>query len=307
MNTVVIGAVFLDIKGFPFSKYDAVGTNLGNVLMTHGGVARNVAEDLAHLGTSVSFVTMFDENGLGAEARDRLLRAGIALDSSLTLPEKGMGMWLAVFNESNDLAGSVSSMPDPTPLEALFAEKGEAIIRSARNVIIELDLSAKISRQVVTLCQKYHKPLYAIVSNMSVILRYPEMMAATDCVIFNEIEAGRLFGLDMRSLSPEETLSCTYAAAKHLGIKAVVVTMGEKGSIYIDFPSGDTGHIPCVPCHVMDTTGAGDAFFSATVESLARGMSLRQAVIRGTRLASITISCSESVCPRMDERFFTEQ
>lgn len=53
MDMVVVGVVFLDIKGFPFFKYDAVGTNLGNVLMTHGGVARNVAVNMANLGAEV--------------------------------------------------------------------------------------------------------------------------------------------------------------------------------------------------------------------------------------------------------------
>lgn len=69
MDMVVVGVVFLDIKGFPFFKYDAVGTNLGNVLMTHGGVARNVAENMANLGAEVEFVTMLDDDSLGREAR----------------------------------------------------------------------------------------------------------------------------------------------------------------------------------------------------------------------------------------------
>ena len=304
MNTVVVGVVFLDIKGFPFFKYDAIGTNLGNVLMTQGGVARNVAEDMANLGAGVSFVTMFDENGLGAEARNRLAEAGVNLDSALILPEKGMGMWLAVFDEKNDLAGSISRMPDASPMEALFEEKGEEIIKSARNIVLEMDLSEKISERVMELAKKYNKPVYAIVSNMSVILRRPELMAQTDCVILNEIEAGRLFGMELRRLAPEEMLTRVYAAAKNAGINAIVVTMGSQGSVYIDFRSGDCGHIPCIPCEVADTTGAGDAFFSAAVESLSRGMSLREAVIRGTRLASMTIASPESACPRMDESFF---
>ena len=304
MDMVVVDVVFLDIKGFPFFKYDAVGTNLGNVLMTHGGVARNVAENMANLGAEVEFVTMLDDDSLGREARLRLRGAGVKLTHAVSTPDKGMGMWLAVFNEKGDLAGSVSHMPDASPIERLFDEKGEEIIRSCRGVALEIDLSEKVSERVFELAERFDKPVYAIVANMSVILRRPDFMARTACVILNEIEAGRLFGREIRALSPEETLEAVSEAASAMGIRSIVVTMGARGAVYLDAENGLRGVCPAVPCRVVDTTGAGDAFFSAVVESLARGMRLDDAVTCGARLASMTVSTSESTCPHVDEHFF---
>ena len=304
MDMVVVGVVFPDIKGFPFFKYDAVGTNLGNVLMTHGGVARNVAENMANLGAGVEFVTMLDDDSLGREARLRLRGAGVKLTHAVSTPDKGMGMWLAVFNEKGDLAGSVSHMPDASPIERLFDEKGEEIIRSCRGVALEIDLSEKVSERVFELAERFDKPVYAIVANMSVILRRPDFMARTACVILNEIEAGRLFGREIRALSPEETLEAVSEAAPAMGIRSIVVTMGARGAVYLDAENGLRGVCPAVPCRVVDTTGAGDAFFSAVVESLARGMRLDDAVTCGARLASMTVSTSESTCPHVDEHFF---
>ena len=304
MEMVVVGVVFLDIKGFPFFKYDAVGTNLGNVLMTHGGVARNVAENMANLGAEVEFVTMLDDDSLGREARLRLRGAGVKLTHAVSTPDKGMGMWLAVFNEKGDLAGSVSHMPDASPIERLFDEKGEEIIRSCRGVALEIDLSEKVSERVFELAERFDKPVYAIVANMSVILRRPDFMARTACVILNEIEAGRLFGREIRAFSPEETLEAVSEAASAMGIRSIVVTMGARGAVYLDAENGLRGVCPAVPCRVVDTTGAGDAFFSAVVESLARGMRLDDAVTCGARLASMTVSTSESTCPHVDEHFF---
>jgi len=304
MDMVVVGVVFLDIKGFPFFKYDAVGTNLGNVLMTHGGVARNVAENMANLGAEVEFVTMLDDDSLGREARLRLRGAGVKLTHAVSTPDKGMGMWLAVFNEKGDLAGSVSHMPDASPIERLFDEKGEEIIRSCRGVALEIDLSEKVSERVFELAERFDKPVYAVVANMSVILRRPDFMARTACVILNEIEAGRLFGREIRALSPEEMLEAISEAASAMGIRSIVVTMGARGAVYLDAENGLRGVCPAVPCRVVDTTGAGDAFFSAVVESLARGMRLDDAVTCGARLASMTVSTSESTCPHVDEHFF---
>ena len=54
MGIVVIGAVFVDIKGFPEDAYIPDGRNAGHIEYIHGGVSRNVAEDIANI---IYFVT----------------------------------------------------------------------------------------------------------------------------------------------------------------------------------------------------------------------------------------------------------
>ena len=49
MAMVVVGAVFVDVKGFPEDNYIPTGRNAGRVEFVHGGVGRNVAEDIANV------------------------------------------------------------------------------------------------------------------------------------------------------------------------------------------------------------------------------------------------------------------
>ena len=42
MSIVVLGAVFVDIKGFPESQYIPDGRNVGRIEYIQGGVSRNV-------------------------------------------------------------------------------------------------------------------------------------------------------------------------------------------------------------------------------------------------------------------------
>ena len=46
MGIVVIGAVFVDVKGYPEANFIPTGRNAGRVEHVHGGVGRNVAEDI---------------------------------------------------------------------------------------------------------------------------------------------------------------------------------------------------------------------------------------------------------------------
>jgi len=49
MGIVVFGAVFVDIKGYPFNAYIPAGRNEGRVEQVHGGVSRNIAENIGNL------------------------------------------------------------------------------------------------------------------------------------------------------------------------------------------------------------------------------------------------------------------
>ena len=306
-NTVVVGVTFVDIKGFPYEKYNPLGRNLGTVRIVHGGVSRNVVENFANLGMPVSFASMLEDTAFGRDVARRLTKAGADLRYTITAPDNGLGMWLVVLDETGNLAGSISRMPDTAILEDYIARCGDEIISGAENVVLEIDLSERIAADVLSMAEKYGKKVYAIVGNMSVILAHPEFLRRTDCFICNEIEAGRLFASDaVPVFSPEQMHEYLPTAAKTAGIHSMVVTMGSHGAVYYDGDTGEAGICPPYPAKVVDTSGAGDAFFSGTVMGLTRRLPLREAVRYGARLASLTIGSEENSCP-VNPDFFQQQ
>ena len=61
MGIVVVGAVFVDIKGYPEDTFIPTGRNRGRVEQVHGGVARNVAEDVANCELRPTLISLVDE------------------------------------------------------------------------------------------------------------------------------------------------------------------------------------------------------------------------------------------------------
>ena len=300
--TVVFGSVFVDIKGFPFGKYLPTGRNVGDVKIVHGGVCRNVAENLANVGSPVAFVTMFEKDGIGEDVRRRLAARKVDLRYAVDAPA-GMGMWLVVMDENGDLAGSISRQPDFSALEKQVDTLGDEIVRNCRNIVLEVDMRASIAEKVYDLAEKYGKDVYVVVGNMGVILQRPDFLARTRLFILNEIEAGSLFGCELNRHDPESVLEIARREALNRGIKEIVVTLGDAGSVFFDAQTGDGGHIPAEPVVMVDSTGAGDAFFSGTVAARTRGLSLRDSARMGTRLAALTIQSAESSCPRAEDFF----
>ena len=290
---LVIGGIFVDVKGFAHNQYMPLERNVGDVQVVAGGVCRNVAENLSMLGHDAEFVSMVDDNGMGAQVRGELAQLGVDVTHVIAAP-KGMGMWLAILDENGNLAGSISRQPDFTALEAYLKEKGDGIVAATDALALEFDMNAEISGLVMSLAKKYNKPVYTIVGNMGVILKHTEYLHDVSCFICNEMEAGRLFREDLTAATPEKTLKALRKGSALVGIPAMVITMGPRGAVYVDNITGEFGYCPPMDVEVVDTTGAGDAFFSAAVAALMGGAPLSQAVQAGTRLAARTLGVAGS-------------
>ncbi|MGE5545226.1 MAG: PfkB family carbohydrate kinase, partial [Bacillota bacterium] len=205
-RVAVIGTVFLDCKGFARQHYNPYGRNLGSVKFVHGGVGRNVAQNLSLLNLEVLFVSTIDDSPMGKEVAFRLRHAGVNLDYLRVNKNRGMGLWLALLDQQGNLVGSISQMPDLSLLQELIVEKGKEIIERVNHVVLELDLNAEISRMVTNLARLHSKPIYGIPGNLEVVLKHRDLLGDIECFICNDVEAGKLIGQDLTSLEAGEIL-----------------------------------------------------------------------------------------------------
>ena len=296
MGIVVLGAVFVDIKGYPQDVYIPGGRNAGRIEQVPGGVSRNVVEDIANVELRPTFVSLVDDTGLGEDVVRQLRNHKVNTDYMLRTSD-GMGTWLAVFNNDGDVCAAISKRPDLRPLIALLDEKGDEIFRDADSIALELDMDKEIVKRVFAYAQKYHKSVYAVVSNMTIAVERRDFLQQTDCFVCNRQEAGILFVEDFEDKTVEQMQQILLQKVKSANIPRMIVTLGEVGAVYAT-ADGESGFCPAQPVHVRDTTGAGDAFFAGITIGLTYGKGMQDACAIGTRLAAATICTLENVCPR---------
>ncbi len=296
MGIVVIGSTFVDIKGYPHGQYIADGRNAGNIEQVHGGVARNVVENIANMELRPSFVSLVDDNGAGLDVINKLNNHKV--DTTHVVQTKdGMGVWLAIFDHTGNLTASISKRPDLQPIYDILKEHGDEIISNADSVALELDLEKDVVKEVFRLASKYNKQVFAVISNMSIALERRDFFQKLDCFVCNQQESGMLFVKDMENLTPEQMLEELPTLSQRAGISKMIVTMGPQGAVYYS-ADGESGICPAHKVDVIDTTGAGDAFFSGIAAGLTYGKTLRESCEIGTRLSASVITTKENVCPR---------
>ena len=296
MGLVIFGATFVDIKGYPRTQYIPSGRNVGRVVQVHGGVGRNVAEDIANVELKPTFVTVLDHSGTSADVLEKLERHNIDT-RYITRAEDGLGTWLAIFDNSGDVVASISNRPDLSPIAKVLDEHGDEIFAAADSVVLEIDMEVPLVKRIFALAEKYHKELYAVVSNMSIAVERRDLLKKTGCIVCNLQEAGMFFSENYEDYSPEQLLSALKKRVAQAQLRRMIVTMGDQGAVYVQ-PDGPSGICPPQKVDVIDTTGAGDCFFAGVAIGLTYGKSLAEACRIGTRLAASVISTRESVCPR---------
>ena len=296
MGIVVIGAVFVDVKGYPDANFIPTGRNAGRVEHVHGGVGRNVVEDIANCELRPTFVSLVDESGDGMDVVRKLQNHKVNTDY-IWKTRDGMGTWLAVFNNDGDVAASISKRPNLLPIADILDQKGDEIFAAADSVIVEIDIDKDIVKRTLKLAKKYDKKVFSVVGNMSIALERRDFLKSIDCFVCNIQEAGLLFFDDYTGRTPEEMVEILSEKVMAAQIPSMIVTMGGDGAVYADM-HGDKGFCPARKVDVIDTTGAGDSFCAGVAIGLTYGKTMAEACGIGAMLAASVIVTTESVCPR---------
>lgn len=296
MGIVVIGAVFVDIKGYPEDAFIPKGRNVGKVEQVHGGVGRNVAEDIANCELRPTFVSLVDDSGTGADVVRKLKTHKVCTDY-IRPTDDGMGTWLAVFDNDGDVAASISKRPNLRPIADILDEQGDAIFAQADSIVIEIDMDKEVVKRAFRLAEKHHKPVYAVVANMSIAVERRDFLQQTDCFVCNQQEAGILFSDDYEGCDAAQMEQILKEKVRRARINRMIVTMGGQGAVFAD-QNGNSGFCPARKVNVKDTTGAGDAFCAGAAIGLTYGKTMAEACQIGSLLAASVIMTSENVCPR---------
>ena len=296
MGIVVIGAVFVDIKGYPESSFIHAGRNVGRVEHVHGGVGRNVAEDIANCELRPTFISLVDDSGEGNDVINKLNSHKVNTNY-MRKTRDGMGSWLAVFSNDGDVYAAISKRPNLLPIVDILDMHGDEIFAKADSVVIELDIDKEIVKRVFNLAQKHNKKVFSVVANMSIALERRDFLKSIDCFVCNIQEAGILFSDDYSGKTPQQMIPIIAAKVKAAQIPSMIVTMGGDGAVYASM-DGDMGFCPARRVDVKDTTGAGDSFCAGVAIGLTYGKNLAEACEIGAHLAASVIATTDSVCPR---------
>ena len=111
------------------------------------------------------------------------------------------------------------------------------------------------------------------------------LVALTDVVVVNQIEAEQLAGLPVAGVVQARRAA---AALIECGFGAAVVTLGDRGAVWTD--AAGSGRTAAPRVKAVDTVGAGDTFVGYLASGLARGVPLGNSVTEAVHAAALSVT-----------------
>ena len=106
----VVGAANIDIGGFPQGRIALQDSNPGRVLLSPGGVGRNIACNLARLGVETHLVAPLGTDAFTGILRADCARAGVDTRLCFTFPGAASSAYLFIADINGDMQLAVNDM-----------------------------------------------------------------------------------------------------------------------------------------------------------------------------------------------------
>ena len=290
---VCVGAANLDRK-LRSNDTLALGTsNPASQSESFGGVARNIAENLARLGAPVSLLTAIGGDSSGAALLTHAETLGIDTRGALRIEGASSGTYTAVLDRNGEMVVALADMALYERLDAAFVAARQAQLATAALVAVDLNLPLATVEALLEHARRSEVALVLVAVSEPKMARLPLDLSGTRLLILN---AGELAARVGRSLVDDAAIEAAMREVRAQGARDLVVTRGAAGVL---LTRGDAvERLEAPPAEVVDVTGAGDAFAAAVCWSLAQAESdddLLLACQRGLRLSNLTVATTDTV------------
>lgn len=291
MNTQVsiIGGANVDLSATLVDAFIAADSNPGHIEIGYGGVARNIAHNLALLGAKTNLLTVFGGDLFGGLLHDYCIQQGIDVHLSDRLSSLRSGIYLCINNHSGEMIAAVADTEVIRAITPEWLEQRSGEINRSDFIVADTNITEDAIRWLM---ENSTAPLF--IDGVSSTKAHRVVNALRKC---------KLPYLHTLKLNLKEALAvtekATYSeAAQQLlnwGVEHVYITLGAEG-VYCR-NAAEEWQFPSLPGEIVNTTGAGDAFLAGVVYAHAKGIDFPQTAQYGLMAARATLMSAKAVNP----------
>jgi pseudouridine kinase len=294
---VCVGAANLDRKLRSRAPLAMGTSNPASQSESFGGVARNIAENLARLGTPVALLTAIGSDSSGAALLTHAETLGIDTRGALRLEGISSGTYTALLDQNGEMVVALADMALYDRIDPAFVAARQTQLATAALLIVDLNLPRETVEALLDHARRADLQLVLVAVSEPKMARLPHDLAGVRLLLLNGGELATRVG---HALDDDAAFEAAMRAVQAQGVRDLVVTRGAGGVLVT---KGDTiERLQAPPVDVVDVTGAGDAFAAGVCWSLVQGEDddLVLACRRGLALSALTLGTQDTVHAGLD-------
>nr|WP_314545638.1 carbohydrate kinase [uncultured Massilia sp.] len=301
-SVACIGAANLDRKLRSHAALAMGTSNPATQTESFGGVARNIAENLARLGTPVTLLTAIGSDSSGAALLAHAETLGIDTRGTLRVDNVSSGTYTALLDQNGEMVVALADMALYDRIDPAFVAARQAQLATAALLVADLNLPLATIEALIEQARRADASLVLVAVSEPKMARLPQDLTGVRLLIVN---AGELAARVGCPLDGDAALEAAMREVQAQGVRDVVVTRGAGGVLVT--VGGTIERLQAPPADVVDVTGAGDAFAAGVCWSLVQADSIGDgdgdlilACRRGLQLSALTLATGETVHPDLN-------
>ena len=283
MSDISILGIFVADISFSGPKIPTIGeTILGNKYnVGPGGKGCNQAVAIARLGGKVNFISKIGKDAYGKLALNTLKKNNINTDYVIQNQNLQTGVAGILVDQNSGKNAINVIVGAPSTLKISEINKEINLIKKSKIFLTQLE----VPKDVTLHCLKMAKEngCLTILNPAPASQINKEFYSNIDFFTPNETEAEFYTGI---KITNEQEAKQAADKLIHLGIKKVIITLGEKGLFYSD--GKEEIYLRASKVKVVDTTGAGDAFNGGLAFGLSKEKSIKECLELANKVAGIS-------------------
>ena len=285
----VIGGANVDLSATLTDAFIAADSNPGHIEIGYGGVARNIAHNLALLGARTQLMTVFGDDLFGGLLHDYCKQQGLDVHLSDKAPKARPGIYLCINNHGGEMIAAVADTDVIRHITPEWLAKRSGDINRSNYVVADANISEDSIRWLM--------------ENVTAPLFIDGVSSTKAHRVINALRKCKLPYLHSLKLNLKEALSVTqtstYAEAAQtlldMGVAHVYITLSGEGAYCRN--AAQEWLFPALPGEIVNTTGAGDAFLAGVVYAYTKGIDFPQTAQYGLMAARATLMSTKAVNP----------
>lgn len=288
----VIGGINVDIKGITDSGKSSGDSYKGKVTFTPGGVARNMAENLARLGIRVYLFGTVGDDHFGNFVMSETKKAGVITNLIKRSKTSETAKYLSVSSADKKIFYAVNDMKnssDKTDVSYIRANK--EIIENSAMIVFDGNLRKDTIDEIIRLSQRKKIHVFADAVSAEKAFIFSKIKKRIDYLSVNENEYKSLFGEIYKTNSRNRIRSM----GNIKNLDKIIVKKGSSGVSLLDTSVQKVISCKALKTAVTEPNGAGDSFNAGFIFALMKGYSHYDAIRIGTCVSYFTLRTDKSV------------
>ena len=288
---IIIGSSNMDLNIYSERLPKPGETVTGGIFKQFlGGKGANQSVASVRSGSDTFFIAKIGRDAFGDQIISQLKDEDINIDHIIRDPNELSGIAFIMIDKNGENMISVA----PGANIKLMSEdirKNADIIKNANSLIVQMEIPIDTIDEIFSIASKGN---VIKILNPAPLKPIPiEILKNIDIITPNEGELIRLhslLGFKKIKIKDYEMMIQISRDITSLGVKDVITTLGEKGSLIYQSELDKVTKIPAIKVQAIDTVGAGDCFNGVLASKLNQGKDLITSVKYATAAASIAVT-----------------